>query len=147
MNEDAVIEAAKHELNKSSSLMRKAGKRLSDLKSPSFDDQPKAVSFDNHVEAALARRIDAQDELTDIIAAINLCDQQCKQVLFDLYIDPNDNSNIEVMINTNRTERTFYRLERRALYQFAEGFRYGELFETAREMAEKWQESGSKLAE
>ncbi|GKT04416.1 hypothetical protein OKN36_19520 [Furfurilactobacillus sp. OKN36] len=129
MNEDAVIKAAKKELNKCGRLMRQAGKRMSELKSPVFDSQPKSPSVTNHTEERMVRRIDAEEELRDILLAINLCDNLSKNILFSLYVDPSEPNDTDVMTELGLSERPYYRYKRRALYRFAEGFRYGEIFE------------------
>lgn len=139
-----MIKASKHELSKCRGLMRRAGKRMSDLKSPTFDSQPKAVSYENGVERAMVRRIDAENELAYYVAAIEMCDKDCIKVIYDLYFSKDDDSRTEVIMNGNYNDRSFYRLERKALYQFAEAYRAGILFDVA---AEKCQKSVSLLAE
>lgn len=126
-----MIEASKHELSKCGKLMRAAGKRMSELKSPVFDAQPKSPSYSNHVEERMAKRLDAENELRDILLAINLCDNRSKSILFKLYVDPDEPTDIEVMAESGLSESPYYKYKKRALYRFAEGFRFGLLFEEA----------------
>jgi ArpU family phage transcriptional regulator len=129
VNEDAVIEAAKHELNKCGRLMRTAGKRMSELKSPVFDAQPKSPSYSNHVEERMAKRLDAENELRDILMAIQLCDNKSKQILFDLYVDPNEYSDLEAMDRLGYQSTQYFYYKRRALLRFAEGYKQGDIYE------------------
>lgn len=69
-----MIEASKHELSKCGKLMCVAGKRMSELRSPVFDAQPKPPSYSNYVEDRMAKRLDAEEELRDILLSIQLCD-------------------------------------------------------------------------
>ncbi|MGV0167617.1 ArpU family phage packaging/lysis transcriptional regulator [Furfurilactobacillus sp. WILCCON 0119] len=131
MNEDAVIKAAKRKLSKCRSLMRQSGKRLSDLQSPSFDGMPKGTPSGNRVEDSMIRRIDAENSLRDIIGAINMCSERSKEILFDLYFDLGDYSDTQVRMNEGRTESTFYRSKRQALWEFAETYHFGEMLNTA----------------
>ncbi|MCF6419809.1 hypothetical protein LDK34_08195 [Furfurilactobacillus rossiae] len=135
VNEDAVIQAAKHELSKCGKLMRAAGKRMSELKSPVFDAQPKPPSYSNHVEERMAKRLDAENELRDILLAIQLCDNKSKQVLFDLYVDPAEYSDVEVMAHLGYQSSRYAFYKRRALLRFAEGYKQGEIYEQLKTLA------------
>ncbi|GEK28666.1 hypothetical protein LSI01_09770 [Furfurilactobacillus siliginis] len=135
MNEDAVIEASKRELNKCGQLMRQAGRRMSELKSPVFDAQPKSPSYSNHTEERMAKRLDAENELRDILLAIELCDNKSKQILYDLYVDPSEYSDIEVMLHVGYQSSRYAYYKRRALLRFAEGYKQGEIFEKLETLA------------
>ncbi|GAB6091776.1 ArpU family phage packaging/lysis transcriptional regulator [Furfurilactobacillus curtus] len=129
MNEDAVINEAKKELSRCGRLMRQAGKRMSELKSPVFDAQPKAPSFANSVESRMVKQIDAENELRDILLAISLCDNKSKQILFDLYVDPNEYSDLEAMDRLGYQSTQYFHYKHRALLRFAEGYKQGAIYE------------------
>lgn len=124
-----MIEASKQELSKCGRLMRTAGKRMSELKSPVFDSQPKAPSFANGVENRMVKRIDAENELRDILLAISLCDNKSKQILFDLYVDPNEYSDLEAMDRLGYQSTRYFYYKHRALLRFAEGYKQGAIYE------------------
>ncbi|GKT04448.1 hypothetical protein OKN36_19840 [Furfurilactobacillus sp. OKN36] len=142
MNEDAVIKAAKKELNKCGRLMRQAGKRMSELKSPVFDAQPKAPSFVNGVEERMVKRIDAEEELREILLAIQLCDNKSKQILFDLYVDPAEYSDVQTMTHLGYQSSRYAFYKRRALLRFAEGYKQGEIYEELERVAENRKVTG-----
>ncbi|WP_353990073.1 ArpU family phage packaging/lysis transcriptional regulator [Pediococcus argentinicus] len=125
---ERVEEAAVNKLKKCRSLMRLARMRLSDLKSPTISDMPSSPAYGNAIEDKVISQANAQAELKEIYQAISWLKKDEQQLLFAKFMDPEEPTDIMIYLDMGLDERTFYRLQSKALMEFAESYRYGSLF-------------------
>lgn len=120
---DEAVKYAKAELKRVPRLMRTAQWRYSDIHAVMFDDMPRSHDTRNNVEDRLVRQLDAQRELGQIKLAVELCTNRSQTILNALYFDPDEPSNIEVMLSLGYGSSMFSILKRRAFIQFSQAFR------------------------
>lgn len=123
-----VEQIAENKLKQCRRLMRIAGKRLTDLQSPTISDMPSTPSYGNRVEERIIDQANARYELDEIYRAITWLSDAEQQLLVAKYLDRNKPTDRMIMIDMRIDERTFYRLHNTALREFSESYRAGSLF-------------------
>lgn len=125
-----IVRKADRKLKKCRRLMRIAQRSLTDLKSPAMDDIPSGTPYGNQVEAKIVKQASAQQELHEIYQAITWLRKDEQELLFTKYFDFEEPSNTAVAYTLNIDESQYYRLRNKALYEFAESYMAGSLFES-----------------
>ncbi|WP_262315383.1 ArpU family phage packaging/lysis transcriptional regulator [Lacticaseibacillus parakribbianus] len=104
-------------------IARMAGRPLTDIKSPTVTDIPRATGYGNLQEKRLTETFDAQQTLETIIQALALLPVQSYWVLFYSYCTPEPLTGYEIAARLNVDNDGVVRYMRhRALMEFAEAF-------------------------
>ncbi len=120
---DAVLRAYR-------SLQRRAGEAYSPKVTASFSLEPRSGTHgpSRQVENMVIRRLEAQQELEYFTTAINeLSDRHYSQVLIMKYCQPLRMPDYRIYNSLGYSESEYYRMLERALLEFAEGYKSGEL--------------------
>ncbi|MCW6663938.1 transcriptional regulator [Aerococcaceae bacterium NML190073] len=111
-------------------LKRIAGEKFEPRVTATYSFEPRSQTNlnSNAIEKHIARQVSAQQELERIEEAINsVIGSYERQVLIEKYCKRYDKTDIAIYMDLGYTESEFYRLLDRALYEFAETYRHGEL--------------------
>lgn len=136
-------ENAKHVLEQYRTQARIAGEEYAPKITISYSLEPKASSgsVNKATENMVARRVDAQNLLEQIAKAINsLSEIEYIHILIEKYCRKQKRQDKQIYLELGYSESEFYRVLDRALYEFAEAYRHGELL-----VYKKVSKSGSKL--
>lgn len=138
INRDATKKNVHGLLSAYRSLARIADEDYMPKMTSTYSFEPKSFTgrTSDPVGGALSMKQQAEDELESIIKAFNKLNAYQRQLLYFRYIDRQEKSDIQIYMDMNMSERTYYRELEKALMSFAEAYKNGRL------LAEKWQTDG-----
>lgn len=103
-------------------LERKAGRSPIDIRSPFFNDMPKAPKYGNKVEDAMIQYIEIKEKIQAIEYALSRLGLMSRQVLYYTYCVKDVLTNDEIADNLGVAIRTLNRMKAEALLEFADVF-------------------------
>lgn len=103
-------------------LERKAGRSPIDIRSPFFNDMPKAPKHGNRVEDAMIQQIEIKEKIQAIEYALSRLGLMSRQVLYYTYCVKDVLTNDEIADNLGVATRTLNRMKSEALLEFADVF-------------------------
>ncbi|AEV94889.1 ArpU family phage packaging/lysis transcriptional regulator [Pediococcus claussenii] len=103
-------------------LKRIAGKRLTDLRSPSPDGMPHGNGVE--VDERIIGRLDAQKELENIMFCLSFLRDDYQQILLKKYMTADKQTDIAIAMDLGISDGTLYRWQSKALQEFKEAY-YG----------------------
>lgn len=98
----------------------------------SFELKGFTGTVNNAVENSIIRKVTAEQELEKVVKGLNKLNSYHRQLIFMRYMQRNELTDIQIYLNLNMSERSFYREMDKALICFAEAYDNGRL------LAEKW---------
>lgn len=107
-----------------------AGEEYAPKVTASYSLEPKSFggAVNKATENMVARRVDAQNELEQIAKAVNsLSELEYITVLIERYCRKRKRQDKDIYLSMGYSESEFYRVLNRALFEFAEAYRHGEL--------------------
>lgn len=111
-------------------LSRIAGRPLTDLKSPTISDMPRAQSYDNNVEKSNVDVVSAMMEVEEIDRAVKNLSYECFEVIYYTYLSKEFHTNLEIaalVFGSLNANKTVERRQQEGLIQFCESYKNGNL--------------------
>lgn len=111
-------------------LSRIAGEVFEPRVTAVYSFEPRSQTNLNHnaIEKYITRQVSAKQEMGWIEDAINkLVDMRHRRILIDKYCSHKYDTDIAIYMTLELSESEFYRMLDRALYEFAETYKHGEL--------------------
>lgn len=99
------------------------------LKSFVFNANKVKASKPNSYDDKLIKRIEAENELIEIMDSLRTLPEMSKNILFSSYCDINPRSNISLSIELGYSSKSVERFKSRALIEFAEAYKSGILLD------------------
>ncbi|WP_270236387.1 ArpU family phage packaging/lysis transcriptional regulator [Streptococcus anginosus] len=130
IDEKATQAKAKKILQTYRRLCRIAGSEYTLRSTSAFSDQPRSKNNQpsKGLETFVVKRLDAEREIAEIDKAINLLSSDMyKEILIRRFCKARQCSNICIYMELDLSESEFYREQNKALLEFAEWYKAGEL--------------------
>ncbi|VTY26974.1 ArpU family phage packaging/lysis transcriptional regulator [Streptococcus anginosus] len=130
IDEKATQAKAKKILQTYRRLCRIAGSEYTLRSTSAFSDQPRSKNNQpsKGLETFVVKRLDAEREIAEIDKAINLLSSDMyKEILIRRFCKARQCSNICIYMELDLSESEFYREQSKALLEFAEWYKAGEL--------------------
>ncbi|MCW6681596.1 transcriptional regulator [Aerococcaceae bacterium NML160702] len=130
LDEKKTKENAKKKLSQYWLLLGISGERFEPKLTPTYSFEPRSQTNANNnaIEKHFMRQTAAILEVLQIEKAINnISKEYARRILIEKYCSLEYENDIQIYMSLGYTESEFYRLLDRALYEFAETYRHGEL--------------------
>ncbi len=124
---DKCVENAREILSQYRRLSRMAGRKLTDIQSPTFDGMPRASSYENRNETKIVNHIDAEMIVDNCQQAMSIISKNSYWVLYYSYFCEPALTYYQIAKKISYSEESIDYLKRKGLLEFAEAYPNGKL--------------------